>query len=132
MPDVSESRLDLTRRTTISAALENVRIQLLRVSAGIATPEDLRDEVAALARFAEGRRALPALDWDPSTTPCPQRPLPELVEQQLRAASSYIDTESEEHERWRESVLASPRWQMVRVGTQRCCASVLLAPERRA
>ena len=42
--------LDETRekRTTISAALENVRIQLLRIGAGIGTPDDLRAEVETL------------------------------------------------------------------------------------
>ena len=37
-----------SRRAAIRAALENLRIQLLRVRAGIAAPEDLREEVEAL------------------------------------------------------------------------------------
>jgi serine/threonine-protein kinase len=41
------------RRAAIGAALENVRIQLLRVRAGIATPADLRQEVEALGTLAE-------------------------------------------------------------------------------
>ncbi len=36
------------RRAAIGAALENLRIQLLRVRAGIATPDDLGEEVDAL------------------------------------------------------------------------------------
>ncbi|MEO8334374.1 MAG: serine/threonine-protein kinase [bacterium] len=42
------------RRTTIAAALENVRIQLLRISAGIGTPEDMREEVATLGALTNG------------------------------------------------------------------------------
>jgi hypothetical protein len=38
-----------SRRATLAAALENVRIQLLRVGAGMATPEDMREEVATLS-----------------------------------------------------------------------------------
>jgi serine/threonine-protein kinase len=41
------------RRTTIAAALENVRIQLLRVGAGVGSADDMREEVAALQRLAE-------------------------------------------------------------------------------
>jgi serine/threonine-protein kinase len=41
------------RRTTIAAALENVRIQLLRVGAGVGTADDMREELAALRRLAE-------------------------------------------------------------------------------
>ncbi|MBW8771308.1 MAG: serine/threonine protein kinase [Gemmatimonadetes bacterium] len=37
------------RRTTLTAALENVRIQLLRIGAGIGTPDDMRSEIATLA-----------------------------------------------------------------------------------
>jgi serine/threonine-protein kinase len=49
------SVLDATRsrRTTISAALENVRIQLLRIGAGIGRPEDMSAEVEALRALAE-------------------------------------------------------------------------------
>jgi hypothetical protein len=42
------------RRATISAALENVRIQLLRIGAGVGTPEDMRAEVAALQALVDG------------------------------------------------------------------------------
>jgi serine/threonine-protein kinase len=41
------------RRTTIAAALENVRIQLLRVGAGVGTADDMREELAALRRLAD-------------------------------------------------------------------------------
>jgi hypothetical protein len=40
-----------TRRTTIAAALENVRIQLLRIGAGIGAPDDMGEEVAALTEL---------------------------------------------------------------------------------
>ena len=40
------------RRAAIGAALENVRIQLLRIRAGIATPDDLREEVEAVRILA--------------------------------------------------------------------------------
>jgi hypothetical protein len=42
------------RRATIAAALENVRIQLLRVGAGVGSADDMREELAALRRLAEG------------------------------------------------------------------------------
>ncbi|MDB4892667.1 MAG: protein kinase, partial [Gemmatimonadetes bacterium] len=42
-----------TRRTTITAALENVRIQLLRIRAGIGTADDMREEVATLSALVE-------------------------------------------------------------------------------
>ena len=42
-----------TRRATLAAALENVRIQLLRIGAGIGTPDDMREEVATLSALAE-------------------------------------------------------------------------------
>jgi hypothetical protein len=41
------------RRAAIGAALENLRIQLLRVRAGIAAPEDLHEEVEALRALGE-------------------------------------------------------------------------------
>jgi hypothetical protein len=41
------------RRATIAAALENVRIQLLRVGAGVGTADDMREELSALRRLAE-------------------------------------------------------------------------------
>ena len=37
-----------SRRATLTAALENVRIQLLRIGAGIGTADDMRDEVDTL------------------------------------------------------------------------------------
>jgi hypothetical protein len=37
-----------SRRTTMTAALENVRIQLLRIGAGIGSPDDLQPEIATL------------------------------------------------------------------------------------
>jgi hypothetical protein len=45
------------RRAAIGAALENLRIQLLRVRAGIAAPEDLVEEVEALLALGENHRA---------------------------------------------------------------------------
>ena len=42
-----------TRRATLAAALENVRIQLLRIGAGMGTPEDMREEVAILSALVE-------------------------------------------------------------------------------
>jgi hypothetical protein len=38
-----------SRRTTMTAALENVRIQLLRIGAGIGSPDDMGKEIAALS-----------------------------------------------------------------------------------
>ncbi|HEU4719937.1 MAG TPA: serine/threonine-protein kinase [Gemmatimonadaceae bacterium] len=49
-----------TRRTTIAAALENVRIQLLRIGAGIGTPDDMREEVATLRALVESDGERPA------------------------------------------------------------------------
>jgi len=40
------------RRTTIAAALENVRIQLLRIGAGVGTPDDMREEVSVVRALA--------------------------------------------------------------------------------
>jgi serine/threonine-protein kinase len=42
-----------TRRATLAAALENMRIQLLRIGAGMGTPEDMREEVAILRELVE-------------------------------------------------------------------------------
>ncbi|MDQ6871230.1 MAG: serine/threonine protein kinase [Gemmatimonadota bacterium] len=42
-----------TRRATLAAAMENVRIQLLRIGAGMGTPDDMREEVAILSGFVE-------------------------------------------------------------------------------
>jgi predicted Ser/Thr protein kinase len=42
-----------SRRTTMTAALENVRIQLLRIGAGIGSPDDMRQEVDTLRALAE-------------------------------------------------------------------------------
>jgi predicted Ser/Thr protein kinase len=42
-----------TRRATLAAALENVRIQLLRIGAGMGTPDDMREEVAILRELVE-------------------------------------------------------------------------------
>jgi DNA-binding TFAR19-related protein (PDSD5 family) len=42
-----------TRRATLAAALENVRIQLLRIGAGMGTPDDMREEVAILSALVE-------------------------------------------------------------------------------
>jgi hypothetical protein len=54
MRDVLETTR--SRRTTMTAALENVRIQLLRIGAGIGTPDDMAQEVATLrALVAEPR-----------------------------------------------------------------------------
>ena len=43
-----------SRRAAIGAALENLRIQLLRVRAGIAAADDLREEVEALRALGDG------------------------------------------------------------------------------
>jgi hypothetical protein len=48
------------RRAAIGAALENLRIQLLRVRAGIAAPEDLHEEVEALRALGEHFQAAKA------------------------------------------------------------------------
>jgi hypothetical protein len=37
----------------MTAALENVRIQLLRIGAGIGTPEDLGQEIATLTSLVD-------------------------------------------------------------------------------
>ena len=50
------------RRATISAAVENVRIQLLRIGAGIGVADDMGEEVATL-------RALAAADPEPVPAP---------------------------------------------------------------
>jgi len=42
-----------TRRATLAAALENVRIQLLRIGAGMGTPDDMKEEVAILTALVE-------------------------------------------------------------------------------
>jgi len=41
-----------SRRATIAAALENVRVQLLRIGAGVGTPDDMHEEIAALRTLA--------------------------------------------------------------------------------
>jgi len=51
------------RRAAIGAALENVRIQLLRLGAGVGSADDMREEVDALRRLADAghvARAAPA------------------------------------------------------------------------
>jgi DNA-binding TFAR19-related protein (PDSD5 family) len=42
-----------TSRATLAAALENVRIQLLRIGAGMGTPDDMREEVTILSELVE-------------------------------------------------------------------------------
>jgi hypothetical protein len=42
-----------SRRTRMTAALENVRIQLLRLGAGIGTPDDIRQEIATLRALVD-------------------------------------------------------------------------------
>jgi len=42
-----------SRRTRMTAALENVRIQLLRLGAGIGTPDDMRQEIATLRALVD-------------------------------------------------------------------------------
>jgi hypothetical protein len=42
-----------THRATLAAALENVRIQLLRISAGMGKPDDMKEEVAILSALVE-------------------------------------------------------------------------------
>jgi serine/threonine-protein kinase len=51
--DEMRETLDRTqsRRATLTAALENARIQLLRIGAGMATPDDMREEVAILSEL---------------------------------------------------------------------------------
>jgi serine/threonine-protein kinase len=46
-----------SRRTTMTAALENVRIQLLRIGAGIGSPDDMRQEVDTLRALVAEPRA---------------------------------------------------------------------------
>jgi eukaryotic-like serine/threonine-protein kinase len=46
-----------SRRTTMTAALENVRIQLLRIGAGIGGPDDLRPEIATLTALVAAETA---------------------------------------------------------------------------
>jgi hypothetical protein len=41
-----------TRRATVAAALENARIQLLRIGGGVGVPDDMCEEVAALSALA--------------------------------------------------------------------------------
>ena len=45
------------RRTAIGAALENVRIQLLRLGAGVGRADDMREEVAAMRLLGDNGRA---------------------------------------------------------------------------
>jgi predicted Ser/Thr protein kinase len=49
-----------TRRATLAAALENVRIQLLRIGAGMGTPDDMHEEVAILSELARSDFEAPA------------------------------------------------------------------------
>lgn len=42
-----------TRRATLAAAFENVRIRLLRIGAGMGTPDDMTEEVAILTALVE-------------------------------------------------------------------------------
>jgi serine/threonine protein kinase len=49
-----------SRRATITAALENVRIQLLRLGAGIGDVDDMHDEIATLKTLAADAHAAPA------------------------------------------------------------------------
>ena len=60
------------RRTAIGAALENVRIQLLRLGAGVGRADDMREEVAAM-RAAGGQ--WPGRDADATSLRAPH-PLP--------------------------------------------------------
>jgi len=48
-----------TRRATLAAALENVRIQLLRIGAGMGAPDEMREEVAILSALAESHSEAP-------------------------------------------------------------------------
>ena len=50
-----------TRRATLAAALENVRIQLLRIGAGMGTPEDMREEMAILSALVESNSEAPVV-----------------------------------------------------------------------
>ena len=47
------------RRGAIGAALENVRIQLLRIGAGVGSADDMREEVAALRQLADQGASVP-------------------------------------------------------------------------
>jgi hypothetical protein len=62
-----------TRRIAIGAALENVRIQLLRLGAGVGRADDIREEVAALRLLVDqGRGASDAPSFRASQ-PLPAR-----------------------------------------------------------
>ena len=61
------------RRAAIGAALENVRIQLLRLGAGIGSADAMREEVAALRRLAEGAVDGRAAQADVAPRPAPAR-----------------------------------------------------------
>ena len=60
-PDDEPAALDVIhqRRAAIGAALENVRIQLLRIGAGVGRADDMREEVAALRQLADQGASAP-------------------------------------------------------------------------
>lgn len=57
--DEMRATLETTRtsRATLAAAVENVRIQLIRVGAGIGGPDDMREEVAILKTLVDSHDA---------------------------------------------------------------------------
>ena len=61
------------RRATIAAALENARIQLLRVGAGVGSADDMRQEVAALRALAEHDLGSPGTTSGRPAQPVPAR-----------------------------------------------------------
>jgi hypothetical protein len=50
-----------SRRMTMTAALENVRIQLLRIGAGVGAPGDMRQEVDTLRTLVAEPRGVSAV-----------------------------------------------------------------------
>ena len=61
------------RRTAIGAALENVRIQLLRLGAGVGRADDMREEVAALRLLADQGAGAPDATALRASPPLPAR-----------------------------------------------------------
>ena len=61
------------RRATIAAALENARIQLLRVGAGVGSADDMRQEVAALRALADHDHGSPGTTSGRPAQPVPAR-----------------------------------------------------------
>jgi hypothetical protein len=62
-----------TRRTAIGAALENVRIQLLRLGAGVGRADDMREEVAAMRLLIDNGRGAASASSLRAPQPLPVR-----------------------------------------------------------